>query len=472
MKHDVEAALDQCLVWLRSGTGIEDCLARYPEYADELRPLLLLVADVGRVLTPASSAAARAAGQERMLAALAQRRERQIRANPLARYIQRARWAFPARLGPAWGLGIMMLVVILFACGGIAATVSADSLPGDVLYPLKLAGWQVRLTITLDPAKYELLEARHRTQQLLDVGAALDGGRQATVEFQGELQQQEGNLWTVGGLPVTVQDSTRIVGQPVLGALVRVRGDLPGNGELFATWLGVDEPATSWPTQTPEPADTVPPTETPQPTETPALTTTVEPTTEVSAPTVTPVPAEAIETGTPGLTDGAQPEDMPEEAETSEPTEAINLPETPESSDTPEPAPAPEETEMPELDESPEQQETPDSAETAEPDKESDDDAADEPARPPGNTPEDGGAAGPTEPAEEDDKPGRRGTAEPTEPRDQDDDRPGHGGTTEPAEPPDSDDAPEDNGPVESPAPSDDSPGHNTTPEETREPDD
>lgn len=471
MKHDVEAALDQCLVWLRSGTGIEDCLASYPEYADELRPLLLLVADVGRVLTPASSVAAREAGRERMLAALAQRHERLTRANPLARYARRARWAFPVRLGPAWGLGIMALVVILFACGGIAATASADSLPGDVLYPLKLASWQVRLTMTLDAAKQELLEHQFSVQQRLDVGAALQGGRQATVEFQGELQQQEGNLWMVGGLPVSIQDSTRIVGRPVLGALVRVRGDLPGNGELLATWLGVDEPATSLPTETPEPADTVPPTETPQPTETPALTETVEPT-EASPPTVTPVPAEAMETRTPEPTESAEPEDLPEVVETSEPSERISPNETPELDDGPELASTPEETETPGLDESPRQEETPEPTGSAEPDEESDDDAADEPAGPPGSTTEEGGETGPIEPVEEDDKPGQRGTAEATERRDHDDDRPEHGGTTEPAEPPDSDDAPEDNGPTDSPGPSDDSLGHNTTPEETGEPDD
>ena len=70
MKHDLDTALDQCLVNLRGGMDIESCLAQYPEDARELRPLLQLVTQVGRVIIPASTSAARAAGQEHMLTAL------------------------------------------------------------------------------------------------------------------------------------------------------------------------------------------------------------------------------------------------------------------------------------------------------------------------------------------------------------------------------------------------------------------
>ena len=76
MRHDRDTALDQCLAWLRAGRDFEGCLERYPEYADELRPLLMLAVDVGRVTIPAVPAMARAAGQRRMLAAHAERVER------------------------------------------------------------------------------------------------------------------------------------------------------------------------------------------------------------------------------------------------------------------------------------------------------------------------------------------------------------------------------------------------------------
>ena len=40
MAKDFEAALDECLVAIAGGAPVSECLGRYPEYADQLRPLL------------------------------------------------------------------------------------------------------------------------------------------------------------------------------------------------------------------------------------------------------------------------------------------------------------------------------------------------------------------------------------------------------------------------------------------------
>jgi hypothetical protein len=78
MRHDLNTALDHCLALLRRGESIDSCLARYPEYAYRLRPLLEMAVQVGRVVSPFPSEAARAAGEQRMLAALARKREREM----------------------------------------------------------------------------------------------------------------------------------------------------------------------------------------------------------------------------------------------------------------------------------------------------------------------------------------------------------------------------------------------------------
>ncbi len=74
MKRGLSEALEECLVLLeREGATVEECLVRYPEYADDLRPLLEIARQVRRMPQPVGRAAAFAAGKQRMLEALARR---------------------------------------------------------------------------------------------------------------------------------------------------------------------------------------------------------------------------------------------------------------------------------------------------------------------------------------------------------------------------------------------------------------
>ncbi len=88
MKHDVDIVLDECLTLLQSGQAtLDECLARYPDLAADLRPLLEMAIEVRRVPLPASSPAAFAAGKYRMLQALAEKKRRQpVSPSPFSRY--------------------------------------------------------------------------------------------------------------------------------------------------------------------------------------------------------------------------------------------------------------------------------------------------------------------------------------------------------------------------------------------------
>lgn len=66
-------ALNDCLLALEEGpTALEQCLIRYPEYADDLHPLVEIAAQIRHTPRPASSSLAFAAGKARMLKALPQ----------------------------------------------------------------------------------------------------------------------------------------------------------------------------------------------------------------------------------------------------------------------------------------------------------------------------------------------------------------------------------------------------------------
>ena len=124
--------LNDCLERLAAGESVAECLARYPEHAEELAPLLRAgsaTMSVSRTMKP--RAEARARGMARMQAALAEGRQRQGR---------RRRWQLPSI---AWrpmatpiAAAFAVVFLIIVAAGGTTVA-SADSIPGEPLYSVK-----------------------------------------------------------------------------------------------------------------------------------------------------------------------------------------------------------------------------------------------------------------------------------------------------------------------------------------------
>jgi len=75
VKRQLSDVLDECLALMADGQAtLEECLARYPQHAAELRPLLEVALRINRLPQPSSSPTAFAAGKRRMLRALAERK--------------------------------------------------------------------------------------------------------------------------------------------------------------------------------------------------------------------------------------------------------------------------------------------------------------------------------------------------------------------------------------------------------------
>ncbi len=70
----LEEILAACLDDMQAGMTSAECLARYPEYADRLQPMLLAAERLQNQVWPALSTSGRVRGRERMHAALASRR--------------------------------------------------------------------------------------------------------------------------------------------------------------------------------------------------------------------------------------------------------------------------------------------------------------------------------------------------------------------------------------------------------------
>jgi len=156
MKRDKEFnnILNECLERLLEGEAIEQCLRRYPEQANELKPLLqtALVARRVSVIQPRADFKARARYQFR--SAL---REAATKKRPFFSWFPR--WATVATIA---------LVLLLAGSGTVAA--AGSSMPDSPLYPVKLATEEVRLALTpspIDKASFCAELADHRVAEII-----------------------------------------------------------------------------------------------------------------------------------------------------------------------------------------------------------------------------------------------------------------------------------------------------------------
>ncbi len=353
MHNEFDAILNECLDLLRQGADVPTCLARYPEHADKLRPLLRLAADIHAVITPAPTGAARLAGRRRMLEALSQRR---MQPQPLAAQAAPARArSIPFRnVYPVMRLALAIMIVAIVAASWTVAA-SASSLPGDALYPVKLTVQQAQIALTLDADARARLEEQIQVQQQQDIQAAQRTRRQAAVKLEGCLEQIEGDTWIVSGLRITLRPETSRTGYPRLGAWVVVRGHLPGDGSLIAMHLIVTDKGlpSPMPTVNPTASPTNPPMPTGTPTPSPAPTYRPEPTetprpTGTAQPTPTSEPTRQVKpTGTSRPTDEPKPTKEPKPTDEPKPTKAPKPTDEPKPTKEPKPTNEPKPTKEP-----------------------------------------------------------------------------------------------------------------------------
>jgi len=160
--NDFDAILENCVDQIASGEySLEECLARYPKYAAELKPILFAAArlrDVRDVMPPPFLKA-------RIRADLTRRMEgnpRQKRGLPLF----------------FWRMALNVAVLV-FALMMTNTAFAQDALPGDSLYAWKLSSEQVWRVVTTDPLGTDLKLSDRRVGEYLAVSN--DEARRARV---------------------------------------------------------------------------------------------------------------------------------------------------------------------------------------------------------------------------------------------------------------------------------------------------
>lgn len=182
---EFEAILDDCLRLMRTeGYSVDQCLARHPEQAAQLRPLLISAERLSHGRTVSPSAAFRAATRAKLIEHAEARRPR-----------------MSIVLRPAWQL---VTAIAVFALVMLASTtaVAQNALPGEPLYGWKLNSEHVWRTVATDPVSVDLRLADRRATELTQVVRSGPLEERARSEFHEVLGRLEAEIDSENGAKI------------------------------------------------------------------------------------------------------------------------------------------------------------------------------------------------------------------------------------------------------------------------------
>ncbi len=217
-------ALEICLQEIEQGADIDTVLFRYPDFADELRPILEASVGAKNMMASAPSIEVVRRNRAKVLQHAAQMRESKVRSS------RRVWFASLRRV-----VVTLAVVTALFVSGTGLVRAASTTIPGDNLYPVKRTWEDVLLLFTFNLKQKEALEIEHENERLYELHELFAEGRGADVDFAGQVTSQNGNEWVVSGIPVVISSQTKLRDQGiVVGSAVRVEGHTQDNGAVLA----------------------------------------------------------------------------------------------------------------------------------------------------------------------------------------------------------------------------------------------
>ena len=213
--NNLYEALEVCLEAMDNGADIETSLARYPDIADELRPVIQASLTAKGIAVRSPSADVIRRNRVKFLQRATVMREAMVKPSSTRIWFSSIR-----RIAVALSI---LLIALMTGTGLVSA--SSTTLPGDNLYQIKRTWEQVSLLFTFDLQRRESLEVEHENERLEELQELIAEGRSAKVDFAGMITQQNGNVWLVSGITIVISPQTDLHDGPVfIGDTVRVFG--------------------------------------------------------------------------------------------------------------------------------------------------------------------------------------------------------------------------------------------------------
>ncbi|HIE17624.1 MAG TPA: hypothetical protein EYP71_05460, partial [Dehalococcoidia bacterium] len=174
MSRKLEDIFNECYERILQGESFESCLRRYPEHAAELEPMLrTALGFTWRASTVQLRPEFRYWARVRLQQAQLPGQPRQAQKPGLFSWRR------------AWAMALVAMLVILLTGGGTVAA-SADALPGQPLYAVKLATEQVRLALAFSESQKAEIYTQLALTRAEEIEAMAREGNTAAVVITAE----------------------------------------------------------------------------------------------------------------------------------------------------------------------------------------------------------------------------------------------------------------------------------------------
>ena len=221
--------LEICLQEIENGADIDTVLFRYPEFAEELRPILETVLKARSVSITGPSEDVVRRNRAAVLQHAAQLREAKA-GSP------RSFWSVSLRRA----LVSLAVIATLFVSSTRLVSAASTTLPGDNLYPVKRTWEDVLVLFTFNVQARQALEVEHENERLDELYELFAEGRSVPVDFSGYVTRQNGDLWLVSKIPVVISAQTDLRAASIVeGDAIRVRGVTQSDGTVLAERVDV-----------------------------------------------------------------------------------------------------------------------------------------------------------------------------------------------------------------------------------------
>lgn len=162
-KYKFETIFNECLEKLLTGTEtVEQCLQRYPNYAQELEPLLRTAVSVNKAVDIKPSPELKARVRYKLQLKMAE-----------AGKPKRASWL---SVQPRWAMS-MMAVMLVFVLGGSAVLAADSSRPGSPLYPVKILTENISIKFAGSDVEKAELSMAFADRRVEEMNHVMESGR-------------------------------------------------------------------------------------------------------------------------------------------------------------------------------------------------------------------------------------------------------------------------------------------------------
>lgn len=221
--QELNHLLDESLARLQAGESLEAVLARNPEWAADMRPILESVMAVWQTRgSDTVPVAAMVRSRERLLVEAQRRRALEPRRSPLFAWLSNFR---------AVTVSAVILVVVLTL--GITGLSSLNALPGDPFYPMKLAAETFTLSLPVKASVRLAWQDSYDLRRRQEVEGLIGRHSEVEVHFTGHLTKSEDGRWMVDEIPLVVTDDRIALLEKYNGRFVYVVADLLPDGQAY-----------------------------------------------------------------------------------------------------------------------------------------------------------------------------------------------------------------------------------------------